>query len=479
MKYFFSFMLFIFICTIKSDAQTYIVKNIKEFGAKGDGRTSDHKAFQKAAAFFNTRGGNGKLIIPRGIYIVGKQSFTGGQLNKPAWEGENVLHFKNIKNVDIEGEKESIIKYADNLRFGTFNPINGQPYEHSLRPFVDMSYAGYIGFCLFLENVNEVKISGLTIDGNSDNVILGGVFGDVDRQLAHYGVYILNSRNISIDSVNVHHSALDGISIANQKSDLPDNIQITNSAFEYNARQGLSWIGGNYLYVKNTKFNHTGKGKFGTAPGAGVDIEAEVGPVRNGIFDDCEFINNIGSGVAADSGDGGYCTFNNSTFWGVTNFSIWVNKPGFTFNKCNIYGSMVHGYDAPDDRSATKFISCHFEDKRYKGQEVFGKYLVESNYRKRMLFQSCTFTANEKKICWLDSPGSFTTEEKYQLLNCVFNINNTNLPQNDFVGLMRGTVRKDCTFIFNDPKAVQKQYYIGGFGEASNVDGGGNKVVVK
>ena len=54
-------------------AQNNITKTIQSFGAKGDGKTNDTEAFTKAAAFFNDRGGNGTLLISKGIYIVGKQ----------------------------------------------------------------------------------------------------------------------------------------------------------------------------------------------------------------------------------------------------------------------------------------------------------------------------------------------------------------------------------------------------------------------
>ena len=93
-----------FLLFFAAQSQTYIVKDIKSFGAKGDGKTNDQAAFKMASEFFNNRGGNGKLIIPKGIYIVGNQVFTGGQLNKPAYQGEDVLHFTNIKNFSIEGE---------------------------------------------------------------------------------------------------------------------------------------------------------------------------------------------------------------------------------------------------------------------------------------------------------------------------------------------------------------------------------------
>lgn len=479
MKYAFCFFLVFFTNWSYSTGQAYRTKNIKEFGARGNGVANDHEAFKKAAQFFNARGGFGKLFIPKGTYLVGKQTFTGGQEEQRAYTGEDVLHLTGVQNVEITGEKGSILKYIDKLRFGSFDPKSGKAFFHDISPFVRRGYSATIGHCILIEESSQVTIKGISLDGNSDQVVLGGIYGDVGFQLPHSGVFVSNSRNIIIDGVKAHHFALDGICISNKEADKPDSILICNSAFEYNARQGLSWVGGNDLRVKNSKFNHTGKGKFASAPGAGVDIEAEAGPVRNGFFDDCAFIDNTGSGLVSDSGDGGYCTFNHCTFWGTTNWSVWVNKPGFTFNHCKIYGSMVHGYDAPDDKSATRFVACEFEDKLYNGQPPFGKYLVESNARRRMSFEYCHFTSNTKKACWLDSPESFSNEEKYQLINCIFTINNSTLPVNDFVGLTRGTLRKNCAFIFTDPEASVKRYYIAGFDERSNTDAGGNSVIVK
>ena len=131
-------------------------------------------------------------------------------------------------------------------------------------------------------------------------------------------------------------------SVSNKASNSPDSIKITNSIFEYNARQGFSWIGGNQVYVKSCKFNHIGKAKISSAPGAGVDIEAEVSPISNGVFEDCDFIDNMGCGLVALAGDSKNCTFTNCTFFGSTNRAIWISKPNYTFNNCNIYGSFFY-----------------------------------------------------------------------------------------------------------------------------------------
>ncbi len=458
-------------------SQSGVVKDIKSFGASGDGKTNDHEAFRRAAAFFNEHGGNGKLVIPKGIYIVGKQTFTGGQKNMPAYDGENVLSFNSIKNFTIEGVEGATLKYIDSLRIGTFSPTTGEIYDHGNNVFTKRSYAAIPGFCIYVKNSENIKISNLDLDGNNQHMILGGVFGDKGRQLQHDGIFIQNSKNIVIDKVNAHHFGLDGICVSNIKSDSPDKIEITNSNFEYNARQGLSWVGGNDLHAKNCKFNHTGKAGFSSAPSAGLDIEAEAGPIRNGVFDSCEFVDNTGLGMGADSGDSGDCTFNNCTFWGTTSWSLWVTKPNFTFNGCNIYGSTAHGYNSPDRQDATKFWDCHFEDKPYNGRPPYGRFLVESNNAKYMSFDNCTFVSNTKKLCWFQSPKTYTLEERYQLNNCKFIINNTNLPTRDFIGITRGVVAKNCTFNFTNLDGKTKRYTFGDTNPATNPGSSETKIL--
>jgi len=471
--------LFFFIYFLAANGQTYVAKNIKTFGAKGDGKTNDNKAFQKAADFFNKRGGHGKLLIPKGIYIIGGQIFTGGQPNKPAYENAKTLQFSHIKNFIIEGETGSKLKYKDSMRIGAFLPESGKVYEHGNNLFVNHAYAAIPGYCILIENCQNFRILNLDLDGNSSHMIIGGVYGDFGRQMPHYGIFIQNSQNIYVDRINAHHFGLDGICVSNIKNETRDSIRITNSIFEYNSRQGLSWIGGNDLYVENCKFNHTGKGKFVSPPGGGLDIEAEVGPIRNGVFSNCEFIDNEGIGMGADSGDSGDCTFNNCTFWGVSNYSLWVTKPNFTFNDCNIYGSTALGYNSPNAKEATKFVDCHFEDKLYNGKVPFGNFLVESNNMRYISFTQCTFVSNIKKLAWLNSPGNYPKEEKYQLINCSFTINNSNLPERDFVAVIRGATIKNCTFTFTDPLAKTKSYFLGGYDEPGNILLGTNKIIYK
>ena len=139
---------------------------------------------------------------------------------------------------------------------------------------------------------------------------------------------------------------------------------------------------------------------------------------------------------------------------------------------------MVHGYNATLMNDATKFYDCLFEDKPYNGNAPYGRFLIETNEAKRMIVNNCSFISNTSKLCWFNSSAK-TIEEKYQLNNCSFTINNSNFPDNDFAGIIRGAALKNCAFTFTDPGAKKKRYYIGGYGELSNADLGNNKIIYK
>jgi hypothetical protein len=465
---------------INEKVNSFVTKNIKEFDAKGNGKTNDHEAFIKAAEYFNQRGGNGKLIIPKGEYIVGKQEKWTGEKGSPAYKGIDALHFSNLKNFELAGEDGVKFKYDKNLKYGSFDPKTGKSFNPEKKYFADYTYAAYLGHCIYLDNSENVRIFNIEIDGRNGALELGGSFGDVGRQLPHYGIFIKNSRDIVVDNVDAHHMALDGISISNAfKDNKSDNIILSNSKFEYNGRQGFSWIGGRGLLVKRCSFNHTGKAGVASPPGAGVDIEAEVGPITDGVFENCEFVNNSGCGMVADSGNSSKVSFNKCTFWGVTNWSVWVNKPGYNFNSCNIYGSFVHGFDATDKLSATKFKGCTFEDKEYKGKAPYGNFLVESNGRKRVSFEDCTFNSNRKKPIWIQGDGKWNPEEKYQLQNCTFIFESALYKPGDYVAMIRSVRYKNCIFIFKDPQAKYKKYYLNDCCGSLNIDLGGNEIKYK
>ncbi|MFV0605189.1 MAG: right-handed parallel beta-helix repeat-containing protein [Niabella sp.] len=465
-------ILFLLVTFISYNAfsQTITTRDIKSFGAKGDGRSNDHEAFERAANYFNQRGGNGKLVISKGIYLVGKQVITGGRNSDFNWKGADVLHLTNVKNLTIQGSPGAVLRYSGTMKYGSFDPASGKARQGG-GYFVNPAWGASLGHCIFIDKSQNVVINGIELDGNSGKINLGGSYGDVGYQLPHYGIFIQNSKSVTVQSVNLHHFGLDGICVANVKTNTPDNIKLLDSKFNYNARQGFSWIGGNGLLARNCQFNHTGKGKFSSAPGAGLDIEAEYGPNRNGVFENCEFADATGCCMVADSGDSGYMTFSNCTFWSSTTWSIWTTKPGFTFNKCKIYGPIVHGYDSPNDKDATKYLNCYFEDKPYNGKHPVGEYLIETNGARRVRFENCDIITKYKKLFWIYCPIEWKPEEKYQIINCRFKSTRKVYVTPDFIAVLRGAYYKNTTITY------PKGYYVNQCCEPFNVDGGGNKEI--
>jgi len=461
-----------------SSFEQIVVKSIRSFGAKGDGKTNDTQAFQKAASYFNSIGGNGKLIIPKGTYIVGLQDLSNGQKNKPCYSGEDILHFINVKNFTVQGQKGALLKFADGLRFGAFDPTTKQAYDHGNTRFTNYAYAAQAGTCICLENCNGVKITGIIMNGNNTKAAMGGIYGDVGIQLAYDGISILNSHNITIDSVTASYFGRDGLYVLNQPGSQPDNILIQHSLFEYNCRQGFSWVGGNGVTVKNCGFNHTGKSSYMSAPGAGVDIEGEVGISTNGIFENSSFIDNSGCGIVSDGGGrDSDCHFINCTFWGSTSYAVWVTKPAFSFLNCTIYGSIAHGYSSANDNDATRFTKCHIEDRSYNGNKQRDGYLINTNGAYRMSFDNCTLVANTIKLMWMDTRVTVPVEEKYNVSNCHFIVMGSAYPQKDFVGVMRGVNYKNNTLEFKDPAAKNKGYWLSGCCDANTIDLGGNTII--
>ncbi|MBK7762522.1 MAG: right-handed parallel beta-helix repeat-containing protein [Bacteroidetes bacterium] len=417
MKTIFQYLLLCFTLMIFSiHSNAIITKSIKDFGAKGNGIINDQAAFEKAAAFIQKNGGNVKLLIPKGVYMVGKQ-IRSNTPNRYLIE-TNVFSLSNCNNVLIQATGKASIKYVNNLKFGTFNPENGAKLVPEKLPFYDMSKTAQLG-CLFMfQNCNNIQVSGFEADGNNLRTIIGGSYGDKGIQLWHYGIHLTNCKQVLISNMNVHHFCLDGILVKNPWN-MNCNVKIMNSIFDYNGRQGLSWVGGRGLQAVNCSFSHTGKANIYSSPGAGVDIEAEDAEIKEGVFEKCKFFNNTGAGLLASDGKSEQLKFVDCTFWGTTFWSAWVNKPDYSFYSCNFFGSFVHGYVTDNFQEATKFYKCLFQDSTLAGKTPYGQYLLECDSRKLMVFDSCQFIYNHKKLMWYNGVASAKNDDKPIFNHCV------------------------------------------------------------
>ncbi len=441
-----------------------IVINVLHEGAVGNATFNNHDVFARLSQQINARGGKTTLFFPKGIYIVGKQ--TENQKPGAPYQGQSVFTLQHVAQVKFVGEEGTIIRFANALRFGSFDPKSLLPFTPKL-PFTDAGFKVNIGNLFHFIDCNQIEINQIEGDGNASHIFYGGPWGDVDRQCMHIGIFIQNCNNIQLQSASMHHFGLDGIQIANARANTNNWIMMRNCRFEYNLRQGFSWVGGQGLTAEYCSFNYNGLGNESSAPRAGIDIESEVSPIRQGHFYQCEMIDNGGVGVLADTGPSSEIDFKQCRIIGTRNWSVWVTKPSYTFRNCYILGSITHGYAAPDNLSATRFIYCSFSDSLFHGQKVFGNYLVECNGSKRMRFDNCRFIAQQKKLLYVNCQIN-NDSERVMLTGCTLVHCNPLIGENDFIALLRGVSLKKNQCI---DTCTKKNIYIetmGAYGDKSN-----------
>ena len=453
------------------------VFNIKDLGAIPDDTINDSKYFRMAADSI-TKYGLGKIVIPTGLYIVGEQTINDDP-NEPYYQVQKIFSVDGVNRVIVEGEDGAILKMSDGLHFGSFDPVNGEIFVPENGGFYDHNYIAHAGIIFSFVNSSNIIIKNLELDGNIDSYVIGGYWGDVGIQLHGIGVLLLDNSNVLLKDIYSHHHGLDGVEIGYYnltEESLPTVHVLENVKSEYNGRQGLSWVGGIGLTAYNCKFNHTGKAKVSSPPGAGVDIEAEASIIRSGKFINCEFLNNSGCGLVADSGPGGYSTFDNCTFWGTTSWAMWNDKPKMVFNDCRFYGSIVHAFGSFEHPElATKYNNCHFEDKEHPEFGVYRSYLLINHDMvdgSNVTFDSCTIIANKLKSMWLThhSEGQMyvkNTTITHKAIDVV--------PNNDFQAKYYNIYFENVQFLEDYPEDFESTYYI-------NISGGvevGNCVFVE
>jgi len=380
------------------------VIRIKDFGAIGDGVTNDTKAFQKASVFLEKNGGT--LIIDPGTYMVGKQRLSGSYLAGSSYFEEPVLEFKNAtKPIIIKGYK-AILKAANGLKYGFFNPITG--FADSIKKEGNRS-SYYATAYIFVNAVGckSISIKGLTLDGNSEKLNIGSSYEDIGVQLMATGIRMYNNQSVDIEDCYIHDCGLDAIIIAWTGLKNTDPIYphtIKNVIAQYNGRQGLSWVGGNNLTVINSEFSSTGKAlnhnsPVVSKPSAGIDIEIENSIIKNGNFKNCYMNDNAGAGIISIGQDTYNIHFINCTFIGTTNSAAYPKSPGFSFDSCTFVGKVERIFGCADKSKAISFKDCLFtmDKKMSPTGKVFGDR-CEFYEAQNVVFNHCSFDADSRAL---------------------------------------------------------------------------------
>lgn len=470
-------------------------KLITDFGAVANDGIDDTWAFIKAGHFISNEWDiNGVLLpigqsnyfasntrirleIPSGTYNVGKQivrtncasintnygivfGLSAGPnyapislpFNSAKWHGLEVIKITNVDEVEIVGTGSSrpTIVYNSGLHIGYFDCIDGTPLTVTGGNLNNSD----IGHFILATNSKNVSISNIIVDGNNikTSTIYGGNFLDISQtpnvnnriQLGADGIALTNTKAVTVTNVNMHHMTRDGIQVndnlntdpSGTNSTLFTKLLITDCNFDFNRRQGISWVGGRNLNVSNTTFNNIGQSVYSSSdptangsPGSGIDIEPNANVYCvDGVFSNCQFKNNTGKAVENEvSVRTKNILFNNNTICqDIDGDCVWVKGPGITFDQCFIWGTFIHGNSSGIIGNETKFTNCEFADEEYQGMYAVNRQLVNTTSARRLQFNSCTFRIihPSMRIFFITNPS--TAEADYtQFKDCIIKYEST------------------------------------------------------
>jgi hypothetical protein len=381
----------------------------EQFGARGDGVSNDTDAFERLSAAVMRQGG-GEIVLRKTTYIVGRQLSGHAARTGYAFEPARILDFVGLRGALTIRGNGARLKCAPGLRYGTFNARTGAKTVNTMPYTGGGELASPYRAMIRVENcLGPVDISDIELDGNVEALRIGGQYGDTGWQIPAVGLALANNRSSErIARVYAHHHALDGIHVdgldGSRGSAAASVFQDVRC--EYNGRQGLSLVGGRGYAFTRCKFNHTGRAGIASAPGAGVDIEAEAGKrVRDVTFTECEFSNNFGVGLVADNGDTEAVSFTRSTFVGTTSWAAWPDKPRMRFQGCTFVGPIVRPFGDKQPDRATQFHDCTFRDdpRLSPTGQVYGgtntdRPIADLPGNENVLFHRCKFLLTHRAV---------------------------------------------------------------------------------
>jgi parallel beta-helix repeat protein len=212
------------------------------FGAKGDGKTDDTAAIQKAVNA--VAGTGGTVFIPGGTYLV---------------------------NAVFSNNRGIVLKSNMTLRMAPDTILKALPNA-------SQNYA-----VLVVDSAKDLSVIGGTIEGERGaHTGSGGEWG--------MGILFKHAERVIIQDLTARECWGDGFCVTDQSAD----ITFCGVTADHNRRQGLSIISVDGMVIRNSTFKNTA----GTLPEDGIDIEPNAGQtVNNVLITSCSFLNNAGDGL--------------------------------------------------------------------------------------------------------------------------------------------------------------------------------------
>lgn len=257
--------------------------SVKDFGAKGDGRSDDYEALKAAAAYICSHPGQ-TLVFPAGVYRVARYKIEGGpKANKVT----NIV-YDGCRNVTISGAGAKIDVDGDFHRDADYAGGSGKYYYSYTNQVIPFEF----------RNSSNFTLTGFELNGNADKATRDAKV----VESPNHGVFTSNCSSYTISNLHVHHFLTDGIDVGHDRK-ADRNVVITGVTSTHNARDGLTVGQVRGIQVLSSAFQNNGRteGQYGNhAPSAGIDIEPNVAPPRTDVetgdvvVQKCRFEDNLG-----------------------------------------------------------------------------------------------------------------------------------------------------------------------------------------
>ncbi|TKR32854.1 hypothetical protein FCE95_00520 [Luteimonas gilva] len=246
--------------TLPSRQRGSTVRDVRDYGAAGDGANDDTAAFQAAIDSLPEAGGT--ITVPAGTYRI--DAVIGVRLR-------SYMHLKLAADAKLAAKANSAERY--NL--------------------------------LYVNKVRDVEISGGQIVGDRNgHTGTSGEWG--------HGIFVRGSSNVTIRDLHVSNCWGDGLVIA--AADMwqappvgSKNVFVANIVSTNNRRQAISIGYVNDLKIYDSEFSNSN----GATPQCGVDIEPENGNIAYKVlFENCVVRGNARYGMLLYKGSQGVTVSN-------------------------------------------------------------------------------------------------------------------------------------------------------------------------
>ena len=220
-------IILLLVLTISMSAMASSVYNVKDYGAKGDGKALDHIAINKAIEAAAQQGG-GQVLLPQGVYLCGSIRLK-SHIDLHLMPGAKILAAPAEMKVYDESEVFGAPEYQD----------GGHTYFHNSLIWAegqqDISISGY----------GVIDGEGLTRhDTERAGNVQGGSIGTGDKAIA-----LKQCRNITIRDITIFRGGHFAIIITGCEIGTIDNVTIDTN------RDGIDIDCCKYITVSNTKVN--------------------------------------------------------------------------------------------------------------------------------------------------------------------------------------------------------------------------------